>query len=243
MTAVPKYRNESIFQVLTKIETVATLKEIIKDEQISFVGQCDDSSMVILRPLPGSGVQKLMGEVRFITKIHFPQTAIFSFTFKDNKYFFKATLESQSGNIIEILPSSYFYMIQRRENTRMRIPPEFYAMFKFTHLDGRPIKAFGKIANISAGGVGLELRGEDYQIQVGQTIKGVMTLSRRPPEDIEIKVCHISVGDDDEGRTIQRFGGQFLPVNSPLHLRKMKSILGELQREIFKDMENSKLKL
>lgn len=238
MTAALKLKQESLFQVLTKIEIDSILRDLITSP-VSFIGQCDDSSMVIVKPLIGTNSKKIIGEIRFITRVQFPQAVIFNFVYINNKYFFKAVLESKNEGQLAIVPSSNFYIIQRRESSRLMIPKDYHAVFKMTHIDGRPVRSFAKITDLSVGGIGLEVRTSEVQIQNKQKIRGVMTFSRRPPEDIEIEVRHINVNDDNN-QFIQAFGGQFRSQTATTISRKMKSIMGDIQRELFKEFDQLK---
>jgi hypothetical protein len=93
--------------------------------------------------------------------------------------------------------------------------------------------------NVSAGGVAIVFRNHEPQILNGDVIRGVLTLSCRPPEDVEVKVKHLQTDRDGEIH-LQIFGGAFLPEGSALLIRRMTSVITDIYRDIFKTIDDKK---
>ncbi len=237
--AAPKIRRDEIFQALSNTEIDSALEYAVANS-VSMVGKCDDESMVMVKPKQeGSSLTEIFGLLKSSSRVKSPQQAIFSFVVGENKYLFKGTFTIIHGKTVSIGPISRFYCIQRRSNERLKIPEDYYAVFKFTHLNARPFRSFGKMKNVSAGGVAVIFRNHEPQIFSGDVIRGVLTLSCRPPEDVEIKVKHIET-DRDGDVPLQIFGGAFMPEGSHLLIRRMTSVITDIYRDIFKAIDDKK---
>ncbi len=236
---IMKIRNEDIFQSLSNTEIESALHFAISNS-ISFVGKLDDDTVVVVKPQQeGSSFTEVYGFLKSSSRIKHPQNAVFSFVANETKYLFKGTFKILHGKSISIGPVSRFYCIQRRSNERLKIPDDYYALFKFTHINTRPFRSFGKVKNISAGGIAICFRSDDPKFNGDETIRGVLTLSCRPPEDIEIKLKHV-IQDKEGDLKLQIIGGSFLPENSALLVRRMTSVITDIYRDIFKKLDDKK---
>lgn len=234
-----KIRNEDIFQSLSNTEIESALQFAITNS-LTLVGKLDDDTVVIVKPQQeGSSYSEVYGFLKSSSRIKHPQEAVFSFVINESKYLFKGTFKILHGKSISIGPLSRFYCIQRRNNERLKIPDDYYALFKFTHINSRPLRSFGKVKNISVGGIAVCIRSEEPKINGDETIRGVLNLSCRPPEDIEIKLKHV-IQDQEGDLKLQIFGGSFLPENSALLVRRMTSVITDIYRDIFKKLDNKK---
>lgn len=237
--AAPKTRTDDIFQTLSNTEIDAALEFAITNG-VTLIGKCDDESFVVVKPKPeGSNLREIFGLLKSSGRVKSPQEAIFSFVVGESKYLFKGVFSILHGKTVSVAPLSRFYCIQRRSNERLKIPEDYYALFKFTHINGRPFRSFGKIKNVSAGGVAVIFRNHEPQIFHGNTIRGVLTLNCRPPEDVELKIKHVATDTDGETK-LQIFGGAYLPEGSPLLVRRMNSVITDIYRDIFKSMNDKK---
>jgi hypothetical protein len=235
----PLIRSDDMFQPLTAEEIDLAVRSAIA-HSISLMGKSDDGVTIIVKARStNSDYTAIGGLLKTSSRIANPQQAVFSFVVGENKYLFKAIFKLEPGKKVNLTLVSTFYCIQRRANERLRIPHEYYALFKFTHINGRPFRSFGKIKNISAGGAAVVFRNTNPKIVHGDTIRGVLTLSCRPPEDIELKIKHVV--DEKEGEiNVQIFGGAFAPEGSSLMIRRMTSVIADIYRDIFKSLDEKK---
>lgn len=224
--------NESTLQPLSDSEGALAL-ELAINEKIKFVGQSEKGTIVTLFP------EGMDHETKTISgSLHNPppglvsgQTVLLSFSIVDNKYLFKGKLIIESDNSYRLSELSKFYCLQRRHNERTKIPNEYYILFKLTHINHRPVKAFGSLADISTGGIKVVLKGENQKIYRGDKVKAVLTFRGRPPEVIEFVVRHHRLNKENDV-LVQTFGGSFLPANSPKVALQINSILMDIYREI-----------
>jgi hypothetical protein len=237
--AAEKIRNDEIFQPLTETEVKAALEFAISNA-VSIVGKCDDGTVIVVKPRSeGSSPTLLSGLLKSSSRIHSPQEAIFSFVVNETKFLFKSVFNVLHGKTVTIGPLNTFYFIQRRNNERLKIPTDYYAVFKFTHLNGRPLRSFGKLKDISIGGAAIIFRNAEPKINAGDSVRGVLTLSCRPPEDLELKIKHVRSEKDGE-TPLQIFGATFLPEESNNLKRRMNSVITDIYRDIFKNLDPKK---
>lgn len=239
MTAAPKVRAGDIFEALSESEIETILREAFA-KSISIIGKCDDESVVIVKAKgEQSSAKQIYALLKSTSRIQVPQKAVFSFVLGEIKYLFKAEFDIVQGKTVLITPTSEFYYIQRRDNERLNIPEDYYAVFKFTSLNNRPFRAFGKIKNISAGGLAVAYRNTEPKLQDNDSIKGILNLSCRPPEDVEIRIKHVRPHKDGEV-ALQVFGAAFFPENGSHVKRRMTSVITDIYRDIFRTMDTDK---
>lgn len=232
-----KLRHEDIFQALSNKEITETLTYVFS-HRLTLVGKCEDDTIIIVKVKDdGSSPEKILGLLKSSMRIKHPQNVTFSLVANNSKYLFNATFTITHGKTVIITPQTRLYTIQRRANERLNIPEEYYALLKFTHCNNKYFRQFGKLKNVSIGGMGIQLRGTDIMIKSGDILRGSISLANQPPVDFDIIVKHTR-SETENGVLVQFFGTTFYPEGSTLYVRRMTSIISELYRDLFKSIQD-----
>ncbi len=234
-----KLRDGELFEALSNSEIEVALNLSI-EHGILLIGKCDDESLVLIKPQrENSSLGQINGILKSSSRIKTPQNAIFSFVVDEKKYLFNSELIIYPNKTASIRPLSRIYTIQRRANDRLLIPEDFYALFKFTHINNRFTRSFGKVKDISQGGIAIVLRSDDPPIKAGDIIKGSLNLIGKPPEDLEFKIKH-SRSALDGTTPLQIFGGAFHPEGTVLFIRRVTIIISDIYNDLFKSTKVDK---
>lgn len=238
MAAAPNIKVNTIFEEIPDHEVPGIFSQIYK-RSISMVGRCENGVGLVFHPKgPQDNFLLIEGVYRSLPSIITETTASFSFVLNDNKYLFKARLVPKNSREGGLLLLTSLFRIQRRSVKRLKIPIDFYAILRLTHINSRMVKNFAKLADISPKGLGLLIPSETSKIKVGDCINVVLSLRQRPPEHIELKVIHRQVVAKESQASLSAsetvfLGCLFIPEKSPLVARKMNNIVMDIYRDLF----------
>lgn len=224
-----------MFQPLSNNDTQKVIQTLLSGK-VSLIGRTDNEILILAKSIKGQFTDFKQFECEFKSNKELTANELVTFSFVGfgKKFLFKANCLIKTQNTIKVLPVTELFFLQRRNADRLIIPENYYAVFKMTHINGRPNKTFLKITNISIGGCGLLLRSEEPSIIPSDVIKGVIHFSSRPPFDIEAQVRHKRI--IEEGNlNLQQLGVLFLPADSTTISKKMKIIVMDIYRDLFSE--------
>jgi hypothetical protein len=205
---------------------------------LTLVGKCEDGTIIIVKlKSEGSSFSQIQGLLKSSARVKHPQEVIFSLIVDETKYLFNATFTLTHGKNVTITPLTRLYSIQRRSNDRLNIPDHFFALAKFSYMNNRPFRHFGKLKDISLGGMGIIFRGKEPKIKAGDLFRGTSTLTNHPPIDFEVIVKHVRT-QKNEAVEMQIFGTAFYPEGSTLHVRRITSVVSDIYRDLFKTIKS-----
>ncbi|MDG0815893.1 flagellar brake protein [Bdellovibrio svalbardensis] len=163
-------------------------------------------------------------------KFERPQKVMVNFPFRSERYFFQSELSFHSGWAVLKIDSDLF-QLQRRANARIDLPSRYDAVFTLHLHGGKNYFLEGRIVDVSAGGIKVELPFIAPELVLGEKIKGTMRLGIRRPMEFELEV-RFAQKKDLQGKPSQVAGLQFLDVDHTMENRLL-SLMMDLQREIF----------
>lgn len=242
MSAVLKLKPNSFFEDIPENQW-ATIYQQACVQSVVMAGRAADESPVFFRPNdihhanePFTGEMK--GFFRATFKNDLPIETTFSFVLGDVKYLFRGLLQKKDHRIGVLKLITGFYQIQRRALKRLKIPEDYYAVVRITHVKGKLVRAYGKLMDISPQGMGFLVPKNDQKIQVGDSILITLNLNRRPPELLEMRVLHFRRAKAKDGTLPDSskaffFGGLFLPEHSIAIAKKMNALVMDLYKDIF----------
>jgi hypothetical protein len=236
---MPTSSDSKLFDEISTDEAQQIWSKIIL-KSVLLIGKTVENSLIVVKPIVGFFEHgKLAGNCRGSKKSIDNTIAVFSAVVGDNKYMFKARLKMLEPRKIKIELSSLIYSIQRRADPRIKIPKDYFAIIKITHINNRLIREIGKLVDISSKGIAglIPSNPRDLKIESNDIIKGVVTVRHRPPEPIEVRVIHRRNADAEPSQGLiggAVFGGVFLPENSRTH-KRMSSIVMDIYRDVFDD--------
>lgn len=159
-----------------------------------------------------------------------PKKVIVNFSFKSERYFFKAELYFESGWVALKIKADLF-QLQRRANARIDIPDSYSAVLILSQYAGRSYFLDCKIMNISAGGCKIELPADKPELKLGESLKGSLRLGNRRSMELEFAIRFVQK-QEQNGATLQIAGMQYLNVDQNLENRLL-ILMMDLQRELF----------
>jgi hypothetical protein len=238
MTVAMRLKENSIFEVIPESELLVLFSQVYGNS-ISLIGRCGDGAVVVFRPKgPTESFELFNGSYRSNSTTKGPIEATFSFVLHDSKFLFKASLNRNLGRKGQLRLLTTIYRIQRRAVKRLNIPNDYYAVVRLSHQNHRLIRVFGKLSDISPRGIGVLLPKNDNKIQLGDQFKAVLTISQRPPENVELRLIHLRPAlkhDETTGEKVENifFGAVFLPENSMSIFKRMNAVVTDIYRDVF----------
>jgi c-di-GMP-binding flagellar brake protein YcgR len=224
-----------MFQPLPNSESQKVIQTLLSGK-VSIVGRTDNGILILAKSFKGQLTDFKQFDCEFKSNKELPASELVTFSFVSfgKKFLFKANCHVKTQNTIKIFPVTELFFLQRRNADRLIIPENYYAVFKMTHINGKPSKTFLKITNISIGGCGLLLRSEEPNINPSDVIKGAIHFSSRPPLDIEAQIRHKRIIEEGSLK-LQQLGVLFLPADSVTISKKMKIIVMDIYRDLFSE--------
>jgi hypothetical protein len=224
-----------MFQIVPNSESQKIIQTLLKGK-ISFVGRTESNTLILAKStkIKHPDFKKFECQFKSNKELQANEVVTFSFVCFGKKYLFKATCLTKENKITIVSPTTELFYLQRRSSERLIIPDNYYAVFKITHINNRIVRLFLKINNISVGGCGLLLRSEEPNLVIGDLIKGTMYYNSRPPFDLEGQIQHKRI-IEEENLKLQHLGIMFIPTDSLTILKKMKVIVMDIYRDLFKE--------
>lgn len=238
MSAARSTHLNTVFEVLPA-EEYGAFSDYFYKPGLTLVGKAQNGAAIVFKTEGRNGkTSNVVGQFRTTSLEKDGLIATFSFTWSDNKYLFQAQLNQWSARQGELILVTDVYRIQRRSVKRLKVPNDYYAVVKFSQHNGRIIRVFGKLANISAQGLGILLPNENFPLKPGDSVRLVLTMSQRPPETIDMQVKHakwvnIVGATPEESMTGYLVGGLFLPEHSVPSYKRMNAIVNDIVRDLF----------
>lgn len=153
-----------------------------------------------------------------------------NFIFEEERYFFQTDLEFSTGWAI-LKTDVDLFMLQRRANARIDLPPKYFANFNIIKYDGKAQFIECRIEDISAGGLKIVIPKAEPVLKIGDVLRGALRLGNRRPMELDIEV-RFAQSKDEAGVKVQVAGVQFKEVDHLLENRLL-SLMMDLQRELF----------
>ncbi|MGE0631286.1 MAG: flagellar brake protein [Pseudobdellovibrionaceae bacterium] len=156
---------------------------------------------------------------------------VFSFFVGGEKYFMRGRIRLGKPGLFSFSTDQEVYVLQRRENFRVRVPADFRAILEYTDAQGKLQKVDSEMFDISAGGCRLRYYDHMPNFHVDQKVSVTMKLGRRPPIEAKAQIRHKQEVAFD-GVEFQVFGLQFIDVKDQFE-SKLLTIVIDLHRELF----------
>lgn len=247
MSAAPHLRQPNIFEPVEESELQALYARIYTESPL-MVGRSTDGTIITFKPMVGSTDYLIINGAYRSVPVHWQSVNVtFSFTLNESKFLFKAVFRRKDHRqgVLNLLTT--LYRIQRRSVKRLKIPTDYYAVVRLSYQNSRMIRSFGKLMDISPRGVGIFLPKDEQGIKVGDHLRLVLTISQRPPENIEIRVIHThphvrvdeKAGEKSEGIFL---GAICLPEHSLKVFKRMNAIVMDIYRDLFGAVSDDMLK-
>jgi hypothetical protein len=221
---------QSVFKKVALSEKKALFKRIATEKvQISLRGE--DESIFHLQAVQVERDELLLCHHTQDSKDHEkPQAIVANFIVDEERYFLRSDLTFSQGWAIINLASDLF-LLQRRANARIDIPPKFPAFFNITTIEGRSVFIDATIVDMSAGGLKLEWMGDLPALTPMAKMKGLLKLGSRRPWELTVEVRH-HVKKSVNGISYQTAGVKFYEVDH-LTENRLLSLMMDLQRELY----------
>jgi hypothetical protein len=224
-----------MFHPVQKPEADNVIQKLLSGK-ISFIGRTDNKVLVLAKAtkIKNQDFSKFNCELKSNKELQEKNNITFSFVCFGKKYLFNAICLFNKNNSAIITPTTDLFFLQRRKSERLIMPENYYAVLKIKYINNKISRTFVKISDISIGGCGVLLRSSEPNLTSGDLIKGAMHFSSRPPLDIEGQVRHKQTIEEGNLK-LQQFGLLFLPSESVTMTKKMKVIVMDLYRDIFRE--------
>lgn len=154
---------------------------------------------------------------------------ITTFFIGGEKYFLQGDYESK-GDQVKLSISSHLYHLQRREDYRVRIPPNFKALFEMVSHNGQTFKLALPLTDLSGGGCRLKVDPKKVKLSIGDELKGHLFLPDRSPIQMTVSVRHSR--PEAIEKNMLTVGIQFVGLNDPTRHR-LAAVVMDLYREFF----------
>jgi hypothetical protein len=237
MGAVLNLKDNSIFQEIPAGEVEEVYGQI-QLRELHIRGVSEDGNQLDFFPDSNqNGYFTLQGSFRSEKKIHSETEFTCHFILEDNKYLFKVIFEKHGVDTGVLHLQTNIYKLKRRLVKRLLVPVDYYALIRLTHVNRKMIRTFGKLANVSPGGMGIILPSDELQIKVGDFLKVVINIKLRPTESVELKVVHKRVHKrvQADGSVIEEvaLGALFYPEDEEATKKATNEIVMGIYRDIF----------
>jgi hypothetical protein len=158
------------------------------------------------------------------------QSVMVNFQFKNERYFFRTDLSFSTGWAVLKIDCDLF-QLQRRANARVDLPSKYDSAFSLHHHNGQKYFLDGRILDVSAGGLKIDLVSDIPAMKIGDKIRGTMRLGIRRAMEFDMEV-RFAQRREVNGQGVQTAGLQFLNIDKTMENRLL-SLMMDLQREIF----------
>lgn len=149
------------------------------------------------------------------------QETICSFSLGGEKHYFVTELKVKSGTEISLIVPAKFFVLQRRQNYRLKIPESYQASIQMKLGPQQMIR--GRLIDLSVGGCRASFDLEDLQFKLDQETTGTLIIKGREPIDFSGVIRYI------QGHTI---GTEFVPFTPALESRVF-ALTMDLHKEFF----------
>lgn len=145
------------------------------------------------------------------------------------KYFLQTSYELH-GDQVALNSTPPLFHLQRREDYRIRIPPNYRALLEIVSISGKTQKHSIPILDLSGGGCRVEINAKKINLKVQDELKGHLFLPDRSPIDVTASVRYLK--EDSSGKNITACGLQFVSLAEPIKNRIV-AVVMDLYREFF----------
>ncbi|MEY4616687.1 MAG: hypothetical protein RJB66_1647 [Pseudomonadota bacterium] len=228
---------KKVFQPLDDFEAMGALAFAITN-QVEMIGLTDSKKSVICIPkTEGATDSTFFATTKGLSTVSKKTDYILiSFVIEEKKYLFKAQLLPAGKGEVRLDVISKIYSLQRRRGERIKVSESYFNLIKLTHRNGRPIKGFAVLYDISSNGVSIVLKSGFSEFAVGDLVRASISVKKRPSDEFEFMVKHtkkLKKGDV----VAQMIGGVFHPEGQIQMQRRMNSLLLDVCRDSMAKLE------
>lgn len=152
------------------------------------------------------------------------------FSLGGEKYYFRSTAKSAQGKVLIPVPTE-IYLLQRRQNYRVRIPDGYPAFYNIVLVNEKQQKITGQLVDLSSQGCRVICRLNAPIMKIGDTVTGELTIGTKSSIEIKGILRHLKV--DESNQLIQTFGIEFTPLPAILE-NKLFAITMEIHKQHFR---------
>lgn len=238
MSNVFKLKKNRIFDEVPEKEVSSLLLEA-KALGIPLFGRTEDGTLIEFQIQSIKGILFLLGGTFSSEKNQKNDAAVtFSFVLENNKYLFKAIMEFKNKKMANVYFQTGLYSFQRRIGKRVAVPPDFFSIVRLTQVNNKVMRNFGKIIDVSPGGIGLWFPSDRLKLKDGDTINIVLNIRGRPPEEFQMRVVHkhvLAVNKANDASSEIKIGADFASIQKE-SLHKKNSLVMDIYRDIFSSL-------
>lgn len=166
------------------------------------------------------------------THIKTSQKVIVNFSYESERFFMHTEIRFEGAWIIMPIKEDLFHL-QRRASARIEIPDVYDGSFMLLTHNGLPFFTECLLRDISAGGLKIQLPGDEPTLKSGDLINGRLRLGARRPMPFDAEIRFAQKVQLPQGRGVAQVAGiRFLNVDNILENRLL-SLIMDVQREIF----------
>lgn len=129
-------------------------------------------------------------------------------------YFFHGTGEVD-GHQISLSPEIPLFRVQRRQNYRVKVPPQFRSSLKILKVEEHPLNVSFALFDLSAGGCCLQIPLTGAQLTSNTRFSGILDLQNREAVEVQGYVRHIRELSVNQTKA-KLVGIQFQPLTPSL---------------------------
>ena len=153
---------------------------------------------------------------------------ILQMTIGSEKYLW-STSYKLTNRTISVKTTSPIYLLQRREDFRLKIPENFSTFFQIHELNGKPTKRIFRVIDLSAGGCRLLENNSKEILKANDEFKATLKIDDRPSFEINGKILH---SYSEDGQKNPSYGIQFINLAPPIK-NKIAGLVMDLYRQLF----------
>lgn len=212
---------EQIFKSISIPEEIRVLVQAMLAQQVEILCKLPQERIVkvqVSRLEKNELVCRVLSESAKILKAD----VICSFSISGEKHFFTATLQPKTSTEVLIILPTKFFVLQRRQNYRLRLPESYQAVIQVLKPGGiKPLA--GRLIDLSVGGCRASFDLEDLVFSLDQDVRGQIQVKGRDPIDFTGVIRHLQE---------QTVGVEFVPFSPALESRVF-ALTMDLHKELF----------
>lgn len=161
----------------------------------------------------------------------FAGEVVLTFFTGGQKYFMKCPVRISKPGMCNFKTSSPLYILQRRDNFRVKVPSSYSTVIHYTDELGYHKEVSAEMFDISAGGCRLVHHQQMPNFSVDQKVDLELLIGKRDPISVKAQIRHKQEAEVDR-KKVQVFGLEFVQM-TPQFEAKLLAIVIDLHRELF----------